>query len=201
MNQNIKNLRIIIAILVVIIIGVVAYRFYMRDEEPITIWEEFSLGLGDWATDSDVPMDPNNPGNEVAWNITHSQDPTDPTNGIVRLYIDGSQDDGTIWIEQDFELTPNREYNGSISFRLYSETESFNQLAAVVGYVGPNDPETEEDLTVLGPANQVAGWHTYRHNLIFTTDSDGTAWVACGISVRWETEMIYLIDDLIIEFN
>lgn len=201
MNQNNRNILIIVVILAVIVIAVVAYRFFLQDEEPTEIMDGFSLGLGDWEIDSDVPMDPNNPGNEVAWNITHFQDFTNPTNGVVRLYIDGSQDDGTIWIEQNFELRPNREYNGTISFRFYSETESFNQIAAVVGYIGPNDPQMEDDLAVLGAANQVAGWQPYQHNMIFTTGSDGNAWVACGISVRWETEMIYLIDDVRIEFN
>ena len=201
MNQSNRNLLIIVGILSIIILGVISYVYFFQNDEPVEIIDGFTLGLGDWEKDKDLPMDPNNPGNEVAWNITHFQDLTNPSNGVVRLYIDGSQDDGTIWIEQEFELQSNREYNGTLSFMLYSESESFNQLAVVVGFIGPKDPETEEDFEVLGPANQVEGWYIYSHNVVFSTGSDGSAWIACGISATWETEMIYLIDDVLIEFK
>lgn len=201
MDQN-NRTQIIVAIFAVIIIGSLAY-YYLRpeDKEPFSFTDGFTYNMEAWQTDSDVPMDPNNPGEEVAWNITHGQDLTNPSNGLIRFYIDGSQDDGTIWIEQQVSLTPNKEYDGTLQFRFYSETESFNQIAAVVGYIGNSNPETETELSVLGAANEVEGWKTYEFNTVFSTDSEGNAWVACGISVRWETEMIYLIDDVSIEFN
>jgi hypothetical protein len=201
MNQN-NRTQIIIAVLAVIIVGSLAYLYFRPEEkEPLSITDGFTYNMDEWQTDSDVPMDPNNPGEEVAWNISHVQDMTNPSNGIIRFFIDGSQDDGTIWIEQQVSLTPKKEYNGTLLFRFYSETESFNQIAAVVGYIGNSNPETEMDLSVLGAANEVEGWRTYEHNAMFRTDSEGTAWVACGISVRWETEMIYMIDDVSIEFD
>lgn len=201
MNQN-NRTQIVIAILAIIIIGSVAYLYFRPEaKEPLSITDGFTYNMDEWQTDSDVPMDPNNPGEEVAWNISHVQDMTNPSNGIIRYFIDGSQDDGTIWIEQQVSLTPNKEYNGTLRFRFYSETESFNQIAAVVGYIGNSNPETEMDLSVLGAANEVEGWKVYEHNTIFSTDAEGNAWVACGISVRWETEMIYMIDDVSIDFN
>lgn len=200
MNRINRN-QIILSVIAVVIVGALAFTYFWQEEEPVELIDGFTHGMDDWAKDRDLPMDPNNPGNEVDWNITHVQDLTDPSYGVVRLYVDGSQDDGTIWIEREVELKPNKRYNGTLSFKLYSESESFNQIAAVVGYVGPADPESEGDFAVLGPANQVEGWKTYRHSVVFRTGSDGEAWVACGISVRWETKMIYLIDDVLITFN
>ncbi len=200
MNQD-RN-RLIVTLILVVIIGAGIFMYLTPEEkEEIQLTYGFDYGLEDWSKEADVPRDPNNPGNKVAWNITQAEDMTDPTDGVARFYIDGSQDDGTIWLEQEIALKPNTEYNGTISFELYSRSESFNQLAEVVGYIGPQDPEAEIDLAQLGAANQVEGWKTYSQSVVFSTDSDGSAWVACGISVRWETEMIYLIDDVMIEFK
>jgi len=84
----------------------------------------------------------------------------------------------------------------TVSFWLYSEEESFNTIAAVVGYSGTHNPETEEDLEVLGAANQVAGWKLYSFETTVNTGLGGEVWVALGISVRWETLMTYYVDDI-----
>jgi hypothetical protein len=84
----------------------------------------------------------------------------------------------------------------TVSFWLYSEEESFNTIAAVVGYSGTRNPETEEDLEVLGAANQVTGWKQYSFEATVITGSSGDVWVALGISVRWETLMTYYVDDV-----
>jgi hypothetical protein len=193
--------RIILLTIILVITGILTYTLLINGEEPIVIYSEFTSGLETWVKDTDLPLDPNNPSHKVAWNITHIEDPINNTNGVVSLYIDGSQDDGTIWVENCVKLKPEKEYIATLGFRIYSSSESFNQIAAVVGFTGIIDPEYEGDFKVLGPANQVKGWKTYSLKTTINTDSLGYAWVGCGISVRWETEMIYMLDDVYVEFK
>jgi hypothetical protein len=119
----------------------------------------------------------------------------------LELYIDGRQDDGTIWIEKQIPAKNNTQIHLSVSFEFYSEQKSFNLIAGVCAYAGISNPTLEEDFVVLGPANEVAGWKHYTHEKRLDTDSSGEVWVALGITVRWETEMTYNIDDVKITVN
>ncbi|PVX27287.1 MAG: hypothetical protein CW716_03075 [Candidatus Bathyarchaeum sp.] len=163
---------------------------------PIKYNEGFEQDFGGWTGDADVPPDPNNPGSNVYWNVSRTTSPTRPGQQSVKVYIDGKQDDGTVWIEKAMSTRRNAQIQVKISFDVYSENESLNVIAAVVGFAGTSNPETEADFAVLGQANEVSGWKRYTHTITLKTDSSGEVWVALGISVRWETEMTYNIDDI-----
>jgi hypothetical protein len=90
----------------------------------------------------------------------------------------------------------NAQVQVNVSFDLYSESESFNVIAALVGFAGTSNPEVEADFKVVGKANDVSGWKRYTYIATLETDSSGEVWVALGISVRWETEMTYNVDDV-----
>jgi hypothetical protein len=96
-------------------------------------------------------------------------------------------------------VTPNTLISVTVSFYLYSEQESFNTIAAIVAYVGSTKPSAEEDFTIIGNANEAAGWKKYIFNPTVNTDASGEAYVALGLSVRWETNMTYYMDDIVIE--
>jgi len=83
-----------------------------------------------------------------------------------------------------------------VSFKFYSEQESFNVIAKVCAYAGVSNAEVEDDFVVLGSANEVAGWKEYTYTTILLTGSSNEVWVAVGITVGWETEMTYNIDDV-----
>ena len=117
----------------------------------------------------------------------------------MEFFIDGKQDDGTIWLERKISVKQNAQIRVSVSFWLYSEQESFNTIAAVAAYAGTAKPNVEGDFAVVGFANEVAGWKNYAYTADLNTGSNGEAWVAVGISVRWETYMTYYIDDVRIE--
>ena len=63
--------------------------------------EDFENGFGEWTIDADVPLDPNNPGHFVGWSITRSSDIASSGLYSLKFFIDGRQDDGTIWIEKN----------------------------------------------------------------------------------------------------
>jgi hypothetical protein len=191
---------LLLAIAVVIIILSVLYVNLV----PQTIADDFEQNtgegdIGDWFINGDVPPDPNNPGHTVQWHIRRVSNISHSSVHSVELFIDGKQDDGTIWLERKISVKKDAPIRVSVSFWFYSEQESFNTIAAVVAYAGIAKPQVEDDLAIVGSANEVAGWKNYAYTTNLNTDSNGEAWVAVGISVRWETYMTYYVDDVKIE--
>jgi hypothetical protein len=159
-----------------------------------TLTYDFEDGLDEWTPDSHLPA-------PVDWNVTVVSNVSSTGNHSALLYIDGRQDDGTVWIEHKLSLEPNSTRNVNVTFSFWSPSESFNTMAAVVGYIGTENPSTEGDFQVLGAADQVAGWKTYSIASEVHTDASGEIYVALGLSVRWETQLTYNIDDIVITIN
>jgi len=155
--------------------------------------------LGEWPINRHVPQDPNNPSHTVQWHIRRVSNISRSARHSMELFIDGKQDDGTIWLERKISVKENTQIRISVSFWFYSEQESFNTIAAVVAYAGLVEPQVEDDFAVVGLANEAAGWKNYVYTADLNTDSNGEVWVAVGITVRWETYMTYYIDDVRIE--
>jgi hypothetical protein len=188
------KLGVVIGILAIIIVAVLVAGYFQP--EATTYSEGFEDDFGGWDGDADVPADPNTPGSLVDWNVSRVNSPIKSGQYSAELYIDGRQDDGTVWIEKKLSAKENSQIQVTVSFDFYSESESFNVIAAVVGFAGTYNPEIEADFTVLGQANEASGWKRYSHKLTLNTGSSGEVWVAVGISVRWETEMTYNFDDV-----
>jgi len=179
--------------MLIVVSGVAVSYFYPK---PIVYNESFEEGFDNWEPDADVPPDPNNPGHPVAWNVSQVAFPVHSGQHSVELYMDGRQDDGTVWIEKRIPVKYNSQIHVKVSFEFYSENESFNVIAGVCSYAGIFDPETEANFTVIGNANEVGGWKRYTYETTLQTGSGGEVWAAVGITVRWETEMTYNIDDV-----
>ncbi|MEM0008142.1 MAG: hypothetical protein QXR89_07775 [Candidatus Bathyarchaeia archaeon] len=193
-----KRIYVILTVVTVIaiVLGVTGTRIL---RSPLVYFESFEDGFGRWVIDADVPEDPNNPGQPVEWHIGSTSNVQRTGQHSLEFFIDGQQDDGTIWIETKIEV--GKRSNVRVSFWLYSEQESFNTLAALCVYIGVEDPETEADFQVIGAANEVAGWKRYEYSKILDSSSSGELWAAIGISVRWETYLTYYIDDVKIEVS
>ena len=178
------------------LVSVLAVWYFYSYLTPTVLREDFERGFGEWVPDADVPLDPNNPGYAVEWRIERVKNFTYSGDYWLMLFIDGRQDDGTIWIERKISVRGNSQVKVDVSFQFYSDGESFNTIAGVVAYAGVRNPEAEGDFVVLGPANEVAGWKEYSHTTVLDADSQGQLWVAVGITVRWETFMAYFVDDV-----
>lgn len=177
--------------------SVAVWHFYPK---PFVYSEGFEQDFGGWMKGADVPLDPNT-GNSVAWNVSQVASLAHSGQYSVELSIDGRQDDGTVWIEKKMLVRKDSEIEVEVSFEFYSEQESFNIIAGVCAYVGIPKPEAEADFTVIGQANEVAGWKHYTHKTTQHIGSSGEVWVALGITVRWETEMTYNVDDVKVTIN
>jgi len=175
------------------LVGLVAGCFH---ETTVAFQERFEGGLGSWRQGSDVPEDPNNPGNPVAWFIEGSADRAAEGNRSARYFLDGRQDDGTIWLARSFQVPADRSVSITLSFQLWSESESFNTLAKAAAYAGPDAPAVERDFDTAQPANRAVGWETYSYDFQVDSGPEGAVWIAYGISVVWETEVTYYVDDV-----
>jgi hypothetical protein len=156
----------------------------------------FEEGFGDWVSDADVPLDPNNPGQPVEWHVSLVSNISHSGQNSLRLFIDGSQDDGTVWVEKEVDVPRNSLIRVVLSFWFYSTEQSDNEIAVVCAYANLANPEVEADFTFLGSANEVAGWRDYSLMTSLYSGSSGKLWVAVGISVSWETRMTYYVDDI-----
>ncbi|RWX73963.1 MAG: hypothetical protein Metus_0742 [Candidatus Methanosuratincola subterraneus] len=192
-----KAKTIILLASALFIAGAIAALYPQAHFPSERLTEGFETGFGGWDPDADVPIDPNT-GGPVDWDVARSTDVSRSGMYSMKLFIDGRQDDGAVWIERKLLLKEGaRRVN--ITFGLYSQSESFNTIAVVCAYAGFEDPEREGDLSVLAPANEVAGWK--RYSLVVNIDGGKAQelWVAAGISVRWETCMTYYLDDITVE--
>lgn len=162
----------------------------------------FEGDLSAWQTGADVPMDPNNPGNPVAWSISASLDQAVEGDRSARFELDGSQDDGTIWLTRAFEIPANQRIDVDLDFQLWNETLSMaNTLINVAAYAGPQPPEAEGDFNTERPGNRVEGWDEYEYQFSTQSSANGQIWVAFGISVVWETQVVYHIDEVNVEIE
>jgi hypothetical protein len=143
-----------------------------------------------WHSDFDVPKQFEYPGPKSFY-VNHSNGEAYHGEHSMEMYLDGTADDGTIWIETAVPVEPNSLFDVQVSFELfrYQPDMAFQPVAAVTLF----DPEMERDFQVLEePAQE--GWtlHSYR-----TTISSGPydmAHIAVGLTCTWETPGTFFID-------
>jgi len=70
------------------------------------------------------------------------------------------------------------------------------RIGAVEGFGGTHNPEVEAEFIVIGQDNDVSGWKSFRHAATLSIGSGGEVWVAVGIGVWWENEMVNNLDDI-----
>ncbi|MDG5777827.1 hypothetical protein VB773_05810 [Haloarculaceae archaeon H-GB2-1] len=151
----------------------------------------FEDGLDGWTVGKDLPEDPNSDGLvETEARPVNADDPDAPAaadgDHALSLYIDGRQDDGTLWVQQDVDLS---EYD-SLALDVHSDSESFTVVTRVAAYAGPRTDLVEGTFDTTQAVENHEGWATYE----YPVDHDGPGIVAVGISVVWESEVTRYLD-------
>lgn len=196
------RISVVIAGMGLLMAGDCPFVLFPEPDDPVTYRDGFEDGLDDWTKGADVPDDPNNPGQKVAWAITRSTTQASEGEASAKFTLDGRQDDGTIWLRRSFAASPLQDYTAIVDFRLWSESESFNLIARPAVYVGNAAPTMEEQFDLSQAANLEPGWRRYIYeDLEVSTGLDGRVHVAVGLSVFFETEITYYIDDVRIEIE
>lgn len=201
-------------VLAVVLIGAGFAGCAQPAPDAVDIEESFEQGLASWERDADVPDDPNRPGQKVNWTIQQTRDRARTGKQSAQMLLDGRQDDGTIWLQREVPVQPDRRYRINVTAHAYSRTESFNTIAHLVLVAGPGDPGAEGDFPAPGnrtvqdgrgrevagglrePLDRAAGWEPYSFEWVSPGTADASLHVAVGITAVWETEMTYEIDDV-----
>ncbi|MBM4237247.1 MAG: hypothetical protein FJ151_02040 [Euryarchaeota archaeon] len=157
--------------------------------------EGFEDDLAGWQIGSELPTDPQT-GLPVEASAELTTDRSRSGARSLVMRIDGLQDDGTIWIQTSRVINRTGTVDFRLSFYVYSEQESFNVMAKVVGYVGLAPPTGEQDFSVLGNADPAEGWNEFVLENDLNLEAGDYAWIAVGITVAWETFLEYELDDI-----
>jgi hypothetical protein len=160
--------------------------------------ERFSFegGLQGWSRDHFIDCEQDPEPCVFNWRITRSTQQAHDGNTSLKMFLDGTNDDGTIWLERRFDVKPNSTTKVRIRFWLWSEGQSDFNTWPVVAYAGRANPETEEDFTIVGQTDRRAGWSRYELVQEVTAGSSGRIWVAFGFGATWETPRTYFIDSV-----
>ncbi|MFW6448379.1 MAG: hypothetical protein ACOC0X_02430, partial [Halobacteriota archaeon] len=182
--------------------------------ESVTLEEDFEGDdgqedpLADWETEAHI-------GPEVdldafEWSIESTDERAKSGERSVSIFTEGKYDDGTAWLVRAIDVEPGYAYEAEASVYAWSDSESFNELRKLVSYLGPERPESEMDFPQSGehsiddvpgaglrePLDRAEGWEEYT----FTWDTPeleaDTLYFAVGVSVVWETDRMYFIDDV-----
>ncbi len=94
---------VVLAVVAAIAIAIGVIGAWILRSNFMTYSESFENGFGKWIVDADVPEDPNNPGQPVEWHISRTSNVPHSGQNSLEFFIDGQQDDGTIWIETRIE--------------------------------------------------------------------------------------------------
>lgn len=151
---------------------------------------DFESGLAGWTKGFDLPDEPGNPGTKVDASAVSSTERASSGARSVRFTLDGSADDGTVWVQQEADLSG----VDTLTVDGYSRQESFNTIAELAVYAGPV-PETglsEVDFDRSQATEDHEGWKTYE----YAVDHDGPGLVAVGINVVWETTVRRYLDSV-----
>lgn len=150
----------------------------------------FENGLRGWTVGRDLPADPSHPDRKVASEADVTAHVGSVGNQAMEFFLDGSADDGTIWVAQEIDL----EGVETLAVDGYSETKSFNTIAKMAVYAGPvpEDSLTETDFDTERATEDHDGWKTYE----YPVSHDGPGLVAVGISIVWETGVRRQLDDV-----
>lgn len=171
--------------------------------DGIVVFEtSFEDGLDGFAEDGTDLDDP-----PVDWSIARSDEQADDGDWAVRLELDNLNDAGKIWIERAFDLDPGAAYDVEVTYAFgTSDFGDINNWTIVAG-VGPQDPESVDDLTFQGATgtgnDEDVGlvWLEKSFALSATTNAAGELWVSIGVWGTFETLRTYYVDDLRIEFT
>ncbi|WP_249038717.1 hypothetical protein [Haloterrigena salifodinae] len=151
----------------------------------------FESYLDGWTVGTDLPSVPGESTDPVAHSVSITSERASDGDHSLALYIDGTADDGTIWVEQPVNVSRVR----TVTVDVYSQQESFNRMSQVAFFAGkkPRSGLEESDFDREKDIEDHSGWKTYSYSV---DDLSGTVTLAVGMNVVWETGVRRYFDDV-----
>jgi hypothetical protein len=109
----------------------------------------------------------------------------------MELFLDGTADDGTIWLETEFAAEPYSDVDVHLDFELFRYVADIAFMPVVA--VGVLDPEREVDFSAL-PVPSAEGWTLHSYDQRISTGPYDRVHAALGLTVGWETPGTLFLD-------
>ncbi|MFW6017938.1 MAG: hypothetical protein ACOCPX_03885 [Halapricum sp.] len=163
------------------------------DESAALVNGSFESGLDGWTVGKDLPEKPGESDEKVDSDVEVVSSQASDGESALEIFIDGSADDGTVWVQQEADLSE----VSTLKVDGYSEQNSFNTVLEVSTYTGPvpEDGLVEADFTTDPSLWDHEGWKTYEYDV----DHEGTGLVAVGLNIVWETSAAGILDNIRLE--
>lgn len=172
--------------------------------------EGFEDGLGEWevgaAIGPEVPLE------EFEREAVVSTEQAAAGERSLRLFTEGSYDDGVVWVTHGVPVEPGQAYDATVSLQAWSDSESFNTRRDVLARLGRERPEREESFPQPGvtsgrfeeapygglrqPLDLSDGWREYRFEWQTPVLETDTLYVSAGVAVIWETDLTNYVDEI-----
>lgn len=184
------------------------------DPDPVTVDDSFEDGLDGWEQHSHIGPDASG---EFEYWIEQTDERAHDGEQSIAIFTEGSYDDGTAWIDRPIEVESGQAYEAEASVYAWSADESFNVVRQLVAYLGPERPSEEADFPETGenssdwgqsdygglrePLERAAGWEEYTFTWETPTLEVDELYFALGVTVVWEADRIFLLDDVSISLE
>jgi hypothetical protein len=154
----------------------------------------FERTFSGWTRDHFIACEQEDPPCQFDWRVTRSMDRAKHGDFSLKARLDGTNDDGTIWLEKRFTGRPGSLTAVQISFWLWSPVQADINTWPVVAFAGAANPETEDDFAIIGQTDQARGWTRYSYLSNVRVGASGDVWVAFGFGATWESERTHYMD-------
>jgi hypothetical protein len=142
----------------------------------------------------------------INWSIARSQERAKDGNTALKLYLENNNDKGKIWVEHNFDVQPNTQYNVNISYAFASaDWGDANHFIIITGVL-PKSPQSRDELVYQGSTANGADsdvgflWLDKQYSFVAQSDSTGKLHAVIGVWGVWETARTYFIDSVKITF-
>ncbi len=206
MNQNKKYF-----VLTVIITILFASCFALIQEfrNPISYSYSFETDWEEWEKkEADIELFE---GGEINRSIERSQDIAIDGNTSIKFYMNNINDAGKIWIEKNFTVIPNQNYEVHVSFYFASKDWGKINLFRIIAGAEATSPQTPEEITEIhyklynkykmeattyNGHDSDFGYELLHKNFAFSviSNENGIIFVILGIWGTWETHRTHYID-------
>lgn len=202
-EKSLINSRLIPILIGLILISVGISGCIEEPEKPIySYFYSFENDMENWINDG---TDLGNP--TINWTIERSQEHSYEGNYSVKLYLENYNDAGKIWIEKEFNYSPNTEYEVTVSYLFATRDFGEVNLFRIITGVATESPETSDDLTYQDDTGHHQDediefiWLEKNYTFSILTSDTGKIFVSIGVWGTWETPRTYYIDSVNITFS
>jgi len=138
---------------------------------------------------------------EIDWHINRSTERATDGDYSLEFFLANWNGAGKIWIEKEFELNPNTQYEIVISYNFATSDYGIWNLFQIIAGVSTKNPETMDDLSFQDDTGHHQGeedyiWLNKSYKIYFKTNDDGLAYVAIGVWGTWDYPRTYFIDEV-----